>query len=657
MDCPISAKNKPRGVFINQKPAQCSIFESGRMIYSCLKNSEKYDIDYVEIGEGDVNTLPRYDFYAFNYHPYTMPWMDFDAVRKLPGLKLTFVLEVLPNDPFALCPPDKFDVYCPLDPTVVHPSRDVYPFPRPLEVASDLPVGEESEIPVIGSFGFATPGKGFELVVQAVNDEFDQAHVRINIPAGTFADDVCWKMFRRNYAEYLAELCQKVAKPGVTVEVTHTFMDKKRLIDWCSRNTLNCFLYSRFQPGLSATTDQAITSGRPLAVSTNETFRHIHAYLTPYPYRSLRESILFSRPEVARMRANWTPARFQTRFEQVLADRGLLDAGEAEFVLADSRRPVVLFISHKQRRCGIHEYGVNIFRALRKSKKFQFVYAECDCIQSLENAVLASNPALIIYNYYPFTMPWLTAETTKRYHVPQLEIMHEVTQEAADAATTEFFDYHLCPDPTLVERNPAIFKTKRLIPPFLNSHRLPETVTIGSFGFGFKDKGFPFLVNKVQEEFDEAVIRLHMPYNDLVPSTGAFNILDTAEECRKIVHKPGISLEIDHQFWEQDQLLNFLAENTMNAFFYDTNKVLGISSTVEWALAAQRPLALNMCGMFRHMHGVKEQICIEYTDLHSIIERGIAPLVPYYNQWDEAHFIMDYERILESVIIKGGRRG
>jgi len=655
MGCSKSGAMKPRGVFINQKPAQCSIFESGRMIYSCLKTSAKYDLDYLEIGEGDIDSLPEYDFYAFNYHHYTMPWVNLDDIRKLPGLKLTFVLEVLPNDPFALCPPGKFDVYCPLDPTIA-PTRDVYPFPRPLEVAPSLPRYEEREVPVIGSFGFATPGKGFELVVQAVNNEFDRAHVRINIPAGTFADDVYWKLFRRNYAEYLAELCQKVAKPGITVEVTHEYMDKAQLIGWCAQNTLNCFLYSRFQPGLAATTDQAITSGRPLAVSANETFRHIHAYLPAYPYRPLKESIRASSAEVARMRASWTPARFQTCFEQVLADRGLLNAGDTKFAVGDSRRPVVLIVSHKEKRCGIHEYGINIHRALKKSQKFQFLYVECACREDLEAAVLAANPTLVIYNYYPATMPWLTAEITKGYHFPQLAIMHEVTQEAADAANADFFNYHLCPDPTLVEQNPLVFKTRRLIPSFLNTRSLPEITTIGSFGFGFKDKGFPLLVNKVQEEFDEAVIRLHLPFNDIVDPDGSYNVLATTEACKSMVHKPGIRLEIDHEFWDQGRLFEFLASNTLNAFFYDTHKRFGISSAVEHALAVQRPLAINMCGMFRHMHGIKEQICIEHTTLRSIVDRGIAPLVPFYNQWDEAHFIMDYERILETVIYKGGCR-
>jgi hypothetical protein len=164
----------------------------------------------------------------------------------------------------------------------------VYAFPRPLEIPSLVTPYRESSIPVIGSFGFATIGKGFELVVDAVNKEFDEAIVRINIPPSTYGDDHYWKIHKRNYGEYLSELCNKVAKRGVQVVITNEFLTKDQLIEWCSQNTLNCFLYNRNQPGLSATTDQAISSGRPLAISTNETFRHIQRYIKPYPFQSLR---------------------------------------------------------------------------------------------------------------------------------------------------------------------------------------------------------------------------------------------------------------------------------------------------------------------------------------------------------------------------------
>ncbi len=309
-----------KGLFINPPRANCSIHESGRMMYESLVLSDKYELDYVEIDEKNRSLSSDYDFYAFNYHHITMAWLDTKSVRQLPGLKATFVLETLPNDPFVLCPPDDFEVYCALDPTMRSADKRVYAFSRPLEVPDIVTPYRESPIPVIGSFGFATAGKGFELVVDAVNKEFEKAIVRINIPAGTYADDAYWKLHKRNYADYLSELCRKTARQGVEVVITHDYMTKAELIEWCGQNTLNCFLYNRNMPGLSATTDQAISSGRPLAVSDNETFRHIHSYVTPYPKRTLKESILLSQAEVLQMQKDWAPSNFARRFEQVLDD-------------------------------------------------------------------------------------------------------------------------------------------------------------------------------------------------------------------------------------------------------------------------------------------------------------------------------------------------
>ena len=71
-------------------------------------------------------------------------------------------------------------------------------------------------------------------------------------------------------------------------------------------------------PGLAAVTDQAIASGRPLAVSDNRTFRHIHEYIVPYPARSLRESIAVSQAEVQQMQQNWSHEAFQNTIHAAL---------------------------------------------------------------------------------------------------------------------------------------------------------------------------------------------------------------------------------------------------------------------------------------------------------------------------------------------------
>jgi hypothetical protein len=315
--------SKLRGLFVNPSKAACSIYESGRMMYNSLTLSDKYILDYFEVDETKRFISNQYDFYAFNYHHLTMGWLDTSCIHRLPGLKLTFVLEVLPNDPFSFCPKKDFNLYCALDPTMNCRDKRVFVFSRPLEVPLVLPSYREPSVPVIGSFGFATPGKGFERVVDAVNKEFDEAVVRINIPQGTYSEDAFWHLHNQNYANYLADLCRKTAKKGIKVVITRDFLTKEQLIEWCSQNTLNCFLYDRHQSGLSATTDQAISSGRPLAVAENETFRHILSYITPYPHRSLKESIAVSLKEVLQMQNDWAPKNFARKFEQALNEAHL----------------------------------------------------------------------------------------------------------------------------------------------------------------------------------------------------------------------------------------------------------------------------------------------------------------------------------------------
>ncbi|MBK6384352.1 MAG: hypothetical protein IPF69_12985 [Chitinophagaceae bacterium] len=303
-----------KGLFINNVKAQDSIYESGLMVYNCLKLSRMYTLEYVEISREQPEIPVGFDFYFFNYHPSTMAWMDTSGLKKTLGLVITMVLEVLPGDPFVMCPDTHFHGYCVLDPTIRSRNKYVFAFPRPLEkIDYELPY-MENEIPVIGSFGFATKGKGFQHVVEAVNKEFNKAIVKINIPYGDFVPK------SKEYAMFLAEVCKNKAKEGIEVIITHEYMEKKALIEWCARNTLNCFLYDRNLPGLAATTDQAIVAGRPLSVSNNDTFRHILAYLKPYPEMSLRTAIAESSRFVKQMQYDWSPDSFMTKFEEILPD-------------------------------------------------------------------------------------------------------------------------------------------------------------------------------------------------------------------------------------------------------------------------------------------------------------------------------------------------
>ncbi|MEJ7587332.1 MAG: hypothetical protein WKI04_07190 [Ferruginibacter sp.] len=130
----------------------------------------------------------------------------------------------------------------------------------------------------------------------------------------------------------------------------------------------------------------------------------------------------------------------------------------------------VLFISHPKKQCGVFEFGKNIYRAIADSEKYEFIWIECSSLIQLRQSISLHNPAAIIYNYHPATMPWLCNRKGPKLYknnvhdirVLQIGIIHEITQELADSATNYrkpfiiggsnklanvLFDYYIAADP------------------------------------------------------------------------------------------------------------------------------------------------------------------------------------------------------------------
>jgi len=312
----------------------------------------------------------------------------------------------------------------------------------------------------------------------------------------------------------------------------------------------------------------------------------------------------------------------------------------------------VLIVSHKESQCGVYQFGRNVAEALAKSEKYSFVYAECASAKEYFSRVEYFKPSAIIYNHYhTATLPWLAKKVIRKFKLPHIGIIHEVTQHLADRADDSLFDYHIAPDPTILLKNPLVFKTGRLVHKYENRSDLPEVPTIGSFGFGTAGKGFEKLISTIQLEYDDAIVRLHIPFASFADSDGS-SAHAIAKQCKELIVKPGIKLQLSHEFLSQEQLLDFLALNSLNAFFYDENKGRGISSVIDHALAVQRPVAITKSTMFRHIVSTSPSICVEDSSLQQIMENGFEPISHYRREWCEANLIWDYERIIDAVLKK-----
>ncbi|HTZ41451.1 MAG TPA: hypothetical protein VMB77_14955 [Syntrophales bacterium] len=333
----------------------------------------------------------------------------------------------------------------------------------------------------------------------------------------------------------------------------------------------------------------------------------------------------------------------------------------------------ILFVSHKKAHCGVYEYGESITDALQLSRNYRFIRVECSSLGELTTAIAEYAPASIIYNYMPSVFPWIASRIAPQLYknnistiqIPQIGIVHDITQHVADTATAyrpkyivgasnlinSLFDFYIAPDPTLLLRNPYVYKTGRLIPTYNNNYPVPSKPVIGSFGFGTPNKGFDNIVHLVQQEYDEAIIRFNIPSADYGDKNGV-NAISVSDRCKALITKAGIQLIITHNYMDKKALLDYLAQNTINVFLYKDRSGRGLSSALDNAMAVHRPVAVSDAVMFRHIFDVEPSVCVTKCSLKTITQNGFAPLQKHYSEWNAENLLWEYERILNSVFAK-----
>ena len=305
-------RNLMKGIFYNSRKATCSIWESGIMVYNCLKQSPYYQLDYSE----DRIFNYSYDFVVYNHHYWVNPWITKEMVTQFTKPIYCIVTEITQGDNPMSMTPDFYTAYILLDPTIDDlPGCGRYGFPRPLEPLETPETPQTTETPVIGSFGFATDGKRWDLIVKQVNQEFDRALIRFNIPLGTYVDP---SIHQQNIEQIRQSSQQYMTKPDIQLQITHDNLTKSQLIEWCRNNTVNVFFYQRDTSGLAAVIDQAVSSRRPLLVNHNHAFRHVHKYLPQYPDINLKQTIDNTQSIVAQMAQDWSQKAFMDKFNNIM---------------------------------------------------------------------------------------------------------------------------------------------------------------------------------------------------------------------------------------------------------------------------------------------------------------------------------------------------
>lgn len=315
----------------------------------------------------------------------------------------------------------------------------------------------------------------------------------------------------------------------------------------------------------------------------------------------------------------------------------------------------ILFINNSPTHCGVQQYGLSTYKIISKSEKMDVIYVECNTWNEVRENILMNSPDIALYNYHITTMPWLInkniiaiQDTGQTWNgVPRRSRSPNYTGASIKRIGKNTRHIGIIHEPNLAK--PSIFNSviqqadmPRILFDCEDKYIDSDIPIIGSFGFAGWHKGFHKLVLRVQDEYDNALIRLHMPeaYYCRIPMAK-----EIAKLCQDSIKKPGIKLEVDHGFFSQEELVAWLNKNTINIFHYERLEGAGNSSAFDQALSSKRPIGITKSYMFRHVT-TDPSIFIEDMYIGEIIANGTTPLLPYYEKWSNENFIKAYESVL-----------
>jgi hypothetical protein len=258
------------------------------------------------------------------------------------------------------------------------------------------------------------------------------------------------------------------------------------------------------------------------------------------------------------------------------------------------------------------------------------------------------DPDFILFNWYNTTMPWLGTHQTVETRAKQYFIFHDIpVRHVYDKyiflGERDFINGRVDKD-NQIDPSKSVTLPRPLFN-YTNPYPRNEIPNIGSFGMMTSPhKGFDIITQRVNKEFDKAVLNLHFiwsPYCD----PNRVMVKAMSDLCRSLNTNPGITLNITNNLLNNHEMLDFMAKNDINVFFYKQVNQTGLSGATDYALSVNRPIAVNSAIPFKHI--LKDEINLDKHTIKEILELGTAPLKEYYKKWS----VYEFSRRMDELFI------
>lgn len=312
----------------------------------------------------------------------------------------------------------------------------------------------------------------------------------------------------------------------------------------------------------------------------------------------------------------------------------------------------VLFVTHKAIKCGIAQYGADTVQGLSKSKKYKIVHIAVEDQEELSSEMNKIEKIdAMIWNYPVQLRAWVDENNPNKPNpIPTALINHDSsTQSGIDGSyRSPFFSDFIYFNPNLVSTKSFVHVIPRLIKNFdteMIQHTIP---VIGTFGFATTVKKLKMMCDEIKDNFESAVVRVHIPANDVVDPTGY-----SSNQFLDIIRSnlpENIALIRSNEYKSTEDMIKWLSENDLNVFFYEAGQ-LGLSSSLDYAISSGRPVALNKVPAFDLLRNRKPSPFIEDypkgTALREIIKNNDA--FSDLKASSEDNFLLEWEKALDEM--------
>ncbi len=304
----------------------------------------------------------------------------------------------------------------------------------------------------------------------------------------------------------------------------------------------------------------------------------------------------------------------------------------------------IIFINPTEPRCGVHQYGLALFDILLKSKKHMPVMTGLDDWGLTTELFKSFDPAIMIWNWHPLIASHLSDGPPRQYSCRHILVKHE------DHVQEPAYDRVIFSAPQEDYRNvrhigrPLPHWPIREIPP-------PNTGTIrvGCHGFGGAWAAQLATQLVTTEDVSKMTFNFHLPYSPYVDPNGV-HAERHAKMVQQILCPRGGTVNTWKHFMGMRALIDWLSVNHVNCYIRDKVHWVGVSSALDAALVARRPIAINKCEAFRHFWDCKPSICLEDRSLTDIIASGDEPLAPLREKWSQANILAQIEKVIDEVL-------